>query len=227
MRKIITFICFLAMIFSAQTGFSQNPPVKLGLQVSPNIGWMSPKSKDYNSNGANMGVTIGLISDFYFTDRYAFSTGVNFSFLNGKLNYPDAQDSMTGQRTRKYSFIYLEIPTQIKMQTKNFGKYSLYGQIGFSTGFRLTSSVKDEFTDEKTSAVSNSKNDAVGITSLIRESVVIGFGTEYHLDESSRIIAGLAYSNALNNILSGSNNKTGLNEKSLLNLVELKIGFIF
>ncbi len=235
MRKTIARLLLLVLILSAQAGFSQNLPVKLGLQVSPNIAWMGPKTSGYKSDGATGGVTIGLLSDFYFTERYAFSTGLNFAFMNGKLTYPDyinvKHDSVTvkdtGQTSRKYNSIYLEIPTMIKMQTKRFGNFSLYGQIGFSTGFRLSSTVKDNFVSDKSNTTASDKSDGKEKTSLIREAVVIGFGTEYHLDESSAILVGLTYSNALNNVLDGFNKLSGDNEKALLNLVELKIGFIF
>ena len=65
-------------------------------------------------------------------------------------------------------------------------------------------------------------------TSLIRESLLIGLGFELHLDQSSRLILGLSYSNALNNVLNGGvNEKSKLNEKSSLNFVELNLGFLF
>jgi hypothetical protein len=236
MRKNSTLLIILVLFIAVQTGFSQNSPIKLGLQVSPNISWMVPKTSDYKSDGISGGVTIGLISDFYFTERYAFSTGLNFSFLNGKVKFPDyliVKNNLvtvhdTGQTSRKYNFIYLDIPMTIKMSTKQFGKFSLYGQIGFSTGFRLSAMTKDNFVSDKTKISVSDKSDAVGNTSLIRESVIIGFGTEYHLDESSGIILGLAYNNALNNVLlNGVNKLSGDNEKALMNFVELKIGFIF
>jgi hypothetical protein len=38
---------------------------------------------------------------------------------------------------------------------------------------------------------------------------------------------GLTYSNGLNNILKGTNDKTGLAAKSLMNYLEINIGFLF
>ncbi len=64
-------------------------------------------------------------------------------------------------------------------------------------------------------------------TTLIRESVLVGIGCEYKLDESSRILLGITYSNALNNILTGVNHKSNLVEKSQLNFAEISIGFLF
>ena len=128
-----------------------NLPVKLGIKVAPNIAWMNPGTKDYDDDGARLGATVGFISDFYFAERYAISTGFNFSFLNGRLSYPDVRMKpgdtiiLTGQVNRKYNFIYREIPLMIKMQAKEFGRLSFSGQTGFGTAFRIKATAKESF----------------------------------------------------------------------------------
>ncbi|MCK9421216.1 MAG: PorT family protein [Bacteroidales bacterium] len=236
MKKAYRIILWSVLILLIPfTGYPQlkNLPVKLGLKVSPNIGWMNPSTKDYSYDGARMGATIGFVSDIYFAERYAFSTGFNFQFLNGKLNYPDKRlkpnDTivLTGEVIRKYNFIYLEIPLMIKMQTKDFGRFSFFGQIGFGTGIRLKVIAKETFQPDRGDSF-DQQYDINEATSLIRESLLIGLGFEYHLDLSSRIFFGLSYSNALNNVLNGGvNDKSKLNEKSTLNYLELNLGFLF
>ncbi|MCX6267562.1 MAG: porin family protein [Bacteroidetes bacterium] len=234
MKKIFTIILITIQFCCASHSFSQSKsPVKLGLRVAPNIGWMIPGTKGYSSDGARMGATIGFISDFYFAENYAFSTGMNFQFLNGKLDYAtsmmlgDADSSLTsGQAFRKYNFVYMEIPLMIKMKTKTFGNLSYFGQIGFGTGFRLNATVKEHFEPDAGGSADNQYDFNQG-TTLIRESILIGLGCEYHVDESSRIIVGISYSNSLNNVLTGETYKTELPIKSQLNFAELNIGFIF
>jgi hypothetical protein len=220
-------LCCTPRLFYGQAKF----PVKLGLKISPEISWMKPNTKGYSNDGARMGCTIGFLSDFYFAENYAFSSGVNFQFLNGKLNYTDSLlNSGTGKMvneeiSRKYNFLYVEIPLTIKMKTKKFGKISYFGQIGVGTAFRLKATIKDEL-----SPVSSGMNDSENYTSntaLIRESVLFGVGCEYYVDDSSRVLLGISYSNALNNVLTGVNYASGLDEKSLLNYFELNIGFLF
>ncbi|MEI7980801.1 MAG: porin family protein [Bacteroidota bacterium] len=211
----------------------KNLPVKLGLKVAPNICWMNPSTKDYHYDGVKMGATIGFVSDIYFAERYAFSTGFNFQFLNGKLNYPDERikpndtATLSGMVSRKYNFIYLEIPIMIKMQSKDFGRFSFFGQIGFGTGFRMKATAKETFQPDRGDSF-DQQYDINQATALIRESLLIGIGFEYHLDLSSRIFFGVSYSNALNNVLNGGvNEKSRLNEKSTLNYLELNLGFLF
>ncbi|MFZ4523545.1 MAG: porin family protein [Bacteroidales bacterium] len=229
MKKLTLIFSLLLLLCFQGNSFGQSKfPMKLGLKVSPNIGWMSPGTKGYSSDGARLGATVGFISDFYFSENYAISTGINFQFINGKVNYMDSLDAANNNTKifRKYNFLYLEIPLMIKMKTKTFGKMAYYGQIGFGTAFRLKAKVNDHY-DLTTGTVDGTPIDYNEGVTLIRESVLIGVGLEYHVDESSRIMIGLSYSNALNNILTGTNAKTGLVEKSQLNFAELNIGFLF
>ena len=172
------------------------------------------------------------MSDFYFAENYALSTGFNFQFINGKLNYEDSllignNNTLTdGDVSRKYNFLYLEIPVMIKMKTKTFGKISYFGQIGIGTGFRVKATVKEHFQPTAGVPVDQQYEFNNG-TTLIREAVLVGIGFEYHVDESSTIMIGLSYSNALNNVLTGVNYKTNQIEKSQLNFAELNIGFLF
>jgi len=235
MKKLLTIVFILLIICAPAVGFSQAKfPVKLGLKIAPNIGWMNPGTKGYSSDGARFGGTIGFMSDFYFSENYAFSTGLNFQYLNGSLSYHDSL--MVGEHTpyvmkygaitSVYKIMYLEIPLMVKMSTKTFGKMSYFGQIGFGTGFRLNANKAENF-QPTVGEPQESNYEYNGGTTLIRESVLIGLGAEYHLDETSRVLIGLSYSNSLNNVLTGKNYSTNEAEKSHLNYVELNIGFIF
>jgi hypothetical protein len=233
MKKLYTFSFAILLITFPALIFSQaKAPLKLGLKIAPNIGWMSPGTKGYSSDGARFGATIGFVSDYYFTENYAISTGFNFQFLNGKLSYTDSlaindnKKPVYGDVSRKYNFLYLEIPIMIKMQTNVFGKFSYYGQIGLGTGFRIKTTVKEHFVPATGNAV-DQQYDFNGGTTLIRESILVGIGCNYHVDKSTQIFIGLTYSNSLNNVLTGANNKSGLNEKSMLNYAELNIGVLF
>ena len=57
--------------------------------------------------------------------------------------------------------------------------------------------------------------------------MIVGLGTEFNLDQSTRLFIGFDYSNSLNNILKGYNFKSGLNQKAYLNYAELNLGIMF
>lgn len=231
MKKLIVIFLALAGWFCLPVAVAQDQPLKLGLKVAPQISFMSPETKHYTYDGVTGGATIGLVSDFYFATNYAFSTGFNFAFLNGRLTYTDslflATDSIYGQMNRKYKFVYLDIPYTIKLQTNTFGRFSFFGQIGFSTGFRISAKARDQFEPEKGGTAINETTSISAQSTLIRQAVIFGGGLKYHLDVNTRIFAGVNYSNSLNNILKGHNSATGLNEKALLNFLELNLGVLF
>ncbi len=224
-KKVVLLLCFGLMVQSAAHA-QNNFPIKMGIRVAPNISWLTPGTKYYESQKIAIGTTAGFVADFYFAERYAFSTGFDFAFLNGSLNYPDSSAAVTGKMVRKYNLIYLEIPTMIKMKTRPFGDFAFFGQIGFNTGIRINSKAKDEFLGDNGSAFSE-KNDANDATSMIRASATIGMGLEYSLDLSSRLFFGLGYNNSLNNVLTGKNKISVLDEKAWLNFVELNLGILF
>lgn len=226
MRKITLLLPAIGLLTLTSLYAQKMPDIKLGLKVSPNLSFLIPDTRDYKYDGVKMGGVIGLVSDFYFAEHYAFSTGFNFSILGGKLSYPDKMKTDTGMVKSNLSFIYLEIPLMVKMVTKKYGRFSIFGQIGFGTGFRLTAHAQTDFTGKDGSVVSQ-KTDITPETTNIRESVLIGIGTEMHIDESTRIFAGFTYSNSLNNVLTGYNSLSGANQKAFLNYAELNLGILF
>ncbi len=232
MKKFVIASLLILIVSLPGTVFSQVKfPLKLGLKVAPNLGWMSPGTKGYSSDGARIGATIGFLSEYYFAENYALATGFNFQYLGGKLSYADSLliggnlPRVHEDIARKVNFMYLEIPLMIKMKTKNFGQIAYYGQIGLGTAFRLKATTRDNLTPAVPD-MGTPENFNYG-TTLIRESILVGIGLEYTIDESSRILLGLSYSNALNNILTGENHKSNLVEKSQLNFAEISIGFLF
>jgi hypothetical protein len=225
MKKIPGLI--LVILLLAASAWSQESPIKLGLTVSPNIGWISSPTKEYCSNGISGGVNIGMTADFYFAEHYAFGTGFSFLFLDGRMNIPYAAKPDTGDIDRKYKFSYIVIPTTLKMCTKEFGSVSFYGQIGFETGFRLKATGRDDFHTAKNGTVSD-KSDITDETTLMRFSAVIGAGSMVHIDKSTSIVVGLSYNNGLNNVLKGSNSRyPDRDQRGVMSYLTLNLGVIF
>ena len=224
--RIVLILLFAPILLQAQKDF----PIKLGLRVAPAISWLNPSTEGYESEGVRFGISAGLVTDFYFADNYAVSTGFSFLFPSGRLSYGDlltiqgTQD--TGVIDRIYNFYYLEIPLMIKMKTNQFGKFSFYGQIGFGTAFRLKATAKNYVTLED-GTTGETENEITNKTTLMRESVLAGIGLEFEIDKSTRLFGGVNYSNALNNVLTGKNLLTNEDAKGVSSFVELNIGVLF
>jgi hypothetical protein len=226
-NKTIRLLILSILLFS-KIGYSQEQKVRLGLKISPNLSWMNPNEKNYTNNGVAAGVSFGFVSEFRLAEHYAIVTGFDFSFIGGYLKFPYAKSPDTGIMDRKYNFRYLDIPLMIKMKTKEYGNFRLFGQIGFSTGFLLRTQGTDNFNSQLHGTISEKGNLTTSEVCFIREAVLAGLGTEYKIDESVSLIIGLSYSNSLNNVLQGKNTKdNGLDNRSSLNYAELNIGILF
>lgn len=205
--------------------------VKFGIRVAPGIGWMRPNTEGYESAGIRAVISAGLISDFYFAKNYAISTGFSVLFPSGKMDYRDSvlynNSGMVGDVHSIYNLIYFEIPLMLKMKTNQFGKFSVYAQVGIGTGFAAKSKAISEFTPASGGEPFESEIDINNKTTLMRESIIVGGGIEYHIDESTRLLLGINYSNSLHNIYNSRNLLTNEEVNAYPNFAELSIGVIF
>ena len=229
--SVLAVMLLAPVVAGAQIGKS----IKLGLKIAPALSWINPSTEDYYSDGARMGISAGLITDFYFAEYYALSTGFNFMFPSGKLTFV-GEDEINNivyspvEIHRIYNFIYLEIPLMVKMKTKEFGAFSFYGQVGFGTGFRLKTTAKDEF-DDLLGGHHTKEWVYTTHTTLMREAILVGGGAEFRIDPTVHLFAGVNYSNTLHDVLTGVNDYNPLvdpvNEKGMLNFLELSVGVLF
>ncbi|MBN3036171.1 MAG: PorT family protein [Bacteroidales bacterium] len=233
-KRVLLAIMFLSLtpILTAQV-----KPFRFGFQIAPSFSWISPDSEGYDSDGANMGFAWGFLSDFALTENYFVSTGFNMEYLSGKLNYPHAMalDPDTslltpGDLARKYRLRYLEVPLCLRMRTNKFGSVSYFGQIGFGTAFNLRAKSSDTFSYvENNISLTNEKDrDIKEEVRFLRETLIIGGGIEYFIDESTSVIAGITFQNGLTNILKGQNERDpDIDQKAILHYFTLKIGVLF
>ncbi|MCB9015176.1 MAG: PorT family protein [Lentimicrobiaceae bacterium] len=223
----VVFIVVL-MLFSLQSA-AQYKSVSLGIKVAPSLGWLKTDQDGYRSDGVVPGIAWGLVAEFYFAENYAFGTGFNFNFQNGKLSYPDEQGlSGAGVLSRKYRFKYLEIPAVIKMRTNEIKGFRFFGQVGMGFGVRLNSKAKDVF------EVNGSPDQTVDFrlidsqTNLFKASMIVGAGVEYPFDNSSAIVAGINFNNGFSDVLKGKNAVFPEREHhGVPNFVEISLAVMF
>lgn len=110
--------------------------VRLGLSVTPGISWMKFDDGQGNTNGdSKFGVNYGLTVDLGFADRYALSTGI-FAEHGGAKS-----ETLLGDVTTNLT--YVNIPLTLKLKTNQFGKFTPYGQVGFTPGVAVQRKVND------------------------------------------------------------------------------------
>ena len=216
----------LGLIVALQ-GISQEKPFRFGFKVAPNIAWIAPDAEGYKNDGSKMGISWGLLADFALAENYFVKTGFSMDYLNGKLQLPYANESDTGTMNRKYHLRYIEIPLTLKMRTNKFGKTAYFGEIGIGTSFNIRAKSDDEFQPD-TGTKTTSEKDIKDEIALFKESLIVGAGMEYFLDESTSLVFELSFHNGLTNILTDYNTRyPDVKQNGKLNYFQLNIGLIF
>ncbi len=209
MKKIaLVFASTLLFIgsISAQEGF------QLGLNLSPNISWMTEKSENLESKGQNLGFNFGVVADFNITENYAFGTGLNIIRTGGELQYADVQtisfpngvSNATGGRTKAdLDLQYIEVPLTLKLSTNEIGYLTYFGQFGLGLGFNIGARADTDFEYAGGSgSVSRKDVDFRDEINFFRTSLIVGAGAEYNLSGNTSILLGITFNNGFSNVLS-------------------------
>lgn len=227
MKTTLLVLLLTATIILPKISNAQYRAFVLGIKAAPSISWLKTTEDNYNNEGAKIGFSWGLASEFYFAKNYAFATGLNFIYQGGKLSYPDIINDEQITLKRDYRIRYLELPAVLKMKTDEMGKFRYYGQIGLGFGIRINSLGKDEYRDGGRT-ITEDYDDIDKQTRLFRTSMIIGAGIEYPLNNTTALIAGLNFNNGFTNALKGDNVvNTSASHIGKPNFVELNLGVMF
>lgn len=196
---------------NAQSYYSGEKNMRLGLTINPNIGWLNYGEDNYESS-AKMGFSYGLIADLGFAKNYYFSTGLLINSINAKVSPGLKAIDPNDPAIPKYKDIYLQyvdVPLTIKLKSNenDFGRF--YGQFGFTAGVKVSAQEKWE----------GLKKQSMSGEDLFRLGLQIGGGTEVKLGESMSLLAGLSYNNGFTRAI-----KEGKPKSSY---VALNIGLLF
>jgi long-subunit fatty acid transport protein len=202
MKKILLAALVLLCSFTIFAQDKEPKNIKLGLTAYPNIGWIKSDIQDVKSDGARVGFTYGLLSDFYFTENYAFSTGLQLTSINGKT-----EEILIGPADEplpanvKYKLQYLEIPAKIKLSTPERNAIKFYGEFGIGNAFNIRAKKDIDLTN---GTIYQQKTDIYDDIYFYRASMIIGAGIAYNIGENTNLAGGLTFNNGFTDIRKGS-----------------------
>lgn len=232
MKKSISLLLLLMMAFGS---FAQDSgsSFHFGLKAAPSLAWLKVDD-GLEGNGSKIGFTYGLITEFNFSDRYAFATGLDVTYRGGKVKSQDIiknvnqTDSLTRFGEANYTLQYIELPITLKLKTNEIGYLTYYLQAGLTPGINIRARANTKVYYEKPANATHptpnpSEGDDVdvkdGINSL-NLSMVIGGGIEYTLSGSTVLLAGIEFNNGFVDVIDG-------NGKANSNFLALKLGVLF
>lgn len=190
----------MAALALAPAAFAQ---VEIGLKVSPSIAYLrtdSPSSTAFSSENAKFSFGGGIFMDYFFGENYAFNTGLFLTGKGGTISYLDhdlTTHSTAIRVEQKIAIQYLELPLTIKLFTNEVASDTrLYFQLGGSLAVPVQTRINGDkyYTDAYDS---NNQTKAGQHVLDIDANLIGGFGAEYQLGQSTKLLAGISYHHGL------------------------------
>lgn len=208
------------------TGFSQG--VRMGLTANPTISWLDSDAGTIQNNRAQMGFQFGLVTDFFFAERYSFSSGIIINNTGGSLLYADSVDfqasdklyTLDKQAVIKYKLQYIDIPMTFKMESNKIGYFKYYAHFGVINHIRVGASA--DITDTTLGNIEVGCKEEVGLYSM---SYSIGGGLLYYFSKNTAVSLGVSYINGFIDIT--SNSQKTIADKATLKQVSMNLGLLF
>ena len=193
----------------------------LTIIASPQVSWLMANSKYINNGSGFLGYCYGVEGDiFLHSDTYLIGTGMIMSMVGGSLSN---KESMTfGGRvlpkgtTVDYYLTDVEFPLVLKMRTKDFGRMRYFAQYGLTNWINLS-------TKATTSDTLYQKHVVKHEIRFYNIGLNLGIGVDYALGHGNALTGGLVYSDGF----SDTTTKISQKNVTVLNIVRLKVGYIF
>ena len=190
---------FAFLISGASIG-TASAQVEIGLKVSPSVTHLrtdSPSDYGFRNEKSKLGIGGGIIVDYFFGQNYAFSTGLELTGKGGTISFFDPARNVRVEQ--KVGLQYLQVPVTVKLFTNDIATDTkLYFQLGGSLNAAIAGRIDGEkrFTDPATQKETKASKYAIIPDAGLRA----GFGVEYQLGQSTKVLAGLSYHRGLFNI---------------------------
>jgi len=216
MFRKIYMISFLFLATSSTFG----QKVKFGILIDPTITWLRSDVSDVTRDKAHLGIDVGMSIDYFFSENYAFVTGISMFNMGGTLKYDKGitlrtkEGNMTVEQGRKvkYNVQYVKIPLALKFKTNEIGHITYSANLGIDPMIRV--STKIDFDDFK--GIKGNKE-----TKLINLGWHFGLGAHYSLGDETAIFGGLSFMNTFIDLTKPSHDHITSNN------VMLRIGVLF
>lgn len=186
MRKI-TLAVFLFLLTSSV--FAQ---IEIGIKVSPSIAnnrVIAEQRHGFDNTQARARFGVGVVVDYFLTETYALSTGLNYTSKGSGVSY-----TVIAPDDDKFSLQYIELPVMMKLYTNDVATDT---KVYFHLGPSLNTNIAAKVNDDK---ILPGGQLATKRFNTVEVSAILGTGAELQLGQSTKIFGGIAYHRGLTNI---------------------------
>jgi len=190
---------------AASSGKALTKNVRVGLKIGPSIDWASSGSPETESKAPGVGLNMGLILDYYLTDYFAVSSGLNFNAFRMKYQFTDYRrpedflEETNVSVLRRVKGCNLEIPVKIKGKFNVVESFDAFVEVGCGLGFNLKDRCKDEFEFYWTDYTDERFVDCTNQYRAFQPSLLFGVGAEYEINSKLSAFVQLTFDHAFSN----------------------------
>jgi hypothetical protein len=148
---------------------------------------------------------MGLILDYYLTDYFAVSSGLNFNAFRMKYQFTDYRrpedflEETNVSVLRRVKGCNLEIPVKIKGKFNVVESFDAFVEVGCGLGFNLKDRCKDEFEFYWTDYTDERFVDCTNQYRAFQPSLLFGVGAEYEINSKLSAFVQLTFDHAFSN----------------------------
>ncbi len=222
---ITRFSCVLFLLLIP--GFVQaQQRISLGIHADPVIGWFGSDIRETKNDGARPGFNFGLTFNKYFTQNYAFSTGISLLNTGGRLvntdtvvmEFTNFNSTVLPEKPVIYKIQYLAVPIGLKLQTNQIGYITFFTDLGLDPKVVVGGKA-----DINSLNISGEK--AINELRIFNMSYHVTAGIEYSLGGTTALVTGLSFENNFLDIT--KDNGDQLKDKITQKLLSFRLGVNF
>lgn len=200
----------------------QGQKIQFGIFADPVISWMSPDVKEVTNEGVRAGYNLGLSFNKFFSENYAFLSGISIHTTGGKLSYDsdvpfqihESYDTLQTGSIMKYMMQYVEVPVGLKFTSNEIGYMTFFANLG------LTGDVKIKARGSSSDNLIDNENIEEEIK-MFNMTYFFGGGLEYSLGGNTALQFGVNYANGILDVTRRNQDKV------ILNHLAIRVGVIF
>jgi len=219
MKKLM--LAVLALFCMNSLVWTQAENIRIGMQLSPTMSWISTDDDLINRTSSNVGISLGALAEYFMSESISFTGGIGLAFNQGGTLqhehggnfFPDSELSDDKYNTGvkplpdgvklKYKLQYVEIPLGIKWRTQEKGYIRYFAEAPiFTIGMRTQA--RGDIEGGEMSTFKENIGPDVGFFNF---QVGLGAGLEYALSENTSLVGGLYFNAGLSDITNNAATK--------------------